>query len=82
MKVTLKAQPPSFGFLRIFDEATAEDINEDGTPEYEQVGHFSDLAHVRGEFKAPPGFWTIHNTEVLDERAYASWSGTASWRST
>ncbi|MBA2273017.1 MAG: hypothetical protein H0W21_03810 [Actinobacteria bacterium] len=73
VKVTLKAEAASNGFLRIFSEDQSTDIDSDGTPEYEQVGSFYDLPHVRGEYKTPPGFWTIHNTEVLGDRSYSSW---------
>jgi hypothetical protein len=41
--------------------------------ECEQVGSFSDLPHVTGEYPAEPGFWSIHNTEVWRDRAYSSW---------
>jgi hypothetical protein len=73
VRVTLRAGLPSWGYLRIYDEDTAADINNDGVAEYKQVGHFADLPHVRGERKTPPGAWSIHNTEVNGERAYSSW---------
>jgi hypothetical protein len=73
VKVTLQAGVPSWGYLRIYDEDTAADINGDGVAEYKQVGRFTDLPHVRGERKTPPGAWSIHNTEVNGERAYSSW---------
>jgi hypothetical protein len=28
---------------------------------------------VSGELFTPPGTWTIHNTEVLQDHAYSSW---------
>jgi hypothetical protein len=73
--VTLTLDPgePAWGFLRIFDESQASDINGDGVPEYAQVGKFSDLPHVTGELDTPPGSWSIHNTEINEDRAYSSW---------
>jgi hypothetical protein len=73
VKVTLRAGVPSWGFLRVYDEDTAADVNGDGVDEYRQVGRFVDLPHVRGERKTPPGSWSIHNTEVNGEHAYSSW---------
>lgn len=73
VKVTLKAGVPSWGYLRIYAEDTASDTNGDGVDEYKQVGRFTDLPHVRGERRTPPGAWSIHNTEVNNERAYSSW---------
>ena len=73
VKVTLRAGIPSWGYLRVFDTSSSSDTNGDGTPEYEQVGRFVDLPHVYGERRTPPGSWTIHNTEVNNERAYSSW---------
>jgi hypothetical protein len=71
--VTLEPQEPSWGFLRIFDETAGEDLDNDGVVEWEQVGEFSDLPHVH-EYPPPKhGFWSIHNTEVSGDRAYASW---------
>jgi len=71
--VTLDPQEPTWGYLRVFDESSASDVNGDGTPEFEQVGLFNDLPHVTGELFNPPGTWTIHNTEVNGDRAYSSW---------
>ena len=73
VKVTLRAGVPSWGYLRIYDENAAADINGDGVVEYRQVGRFADLPHVRGERRTPPGAWSIHNTEVNGDRAYSSW---------
>jgi hypothetical protein len=70
---TLRPTTPSFGYLRVFDERQARDVNGDGVPEYRQVGAFFRLPHVRGELEPPPGTWTIHNTEVLGRTAYSSW---------
>jgi hypothetical protein len=60
-RATLKATRPSWGFLRIFDAETGR-----------QVAKFDRLPNVRA-LPAPPGAWTIHNTEVVDRRAYSSW---------
>jgi hypothetical protein len=58
---TLEAQPPTWGYMRIFDSATGA-----------QVASFDDLPGVH-DLPAPPGFWSIHNNEVVGDRAYASW---------
>jgi hypothetical protein len=71
--VTLTPQEPSFGYLRVFSEEQASDDTGDGVPEYEQVGSFSDLPNVTGVLFPPAGTWTIHNTEILGDRAYSSW---------
>lgn len=72
--ITLRPTAPSVGYLRVFDESTATDADRDGVPEFEQVGSFTDLPHVVGDPKPPRrGIWTIHNTEVLGDRAYVSW---------
>jgi hypothetical protein len=73
VKLTLRAGVPSWGYLRVYDEDTAADLNGDGVVEYKQVGRFTDLPHVRGERRTPPGSWSIHNTEVNGKRAYSSW---------
>lgn len=69
----LRPGRPSFGFLRVYKESTAADRNTDGVPEYRQVGSFSALPHVTDELLPPEGGWSIHNTEVLGDRAYSSW---------
>lgn len=58
---TLEALEPSWGFLRVFDAATGE-----------QVAKFDGLPGVH-ELPPPEGFWSIHNNEVLGNRSYASW---------
>ena len=77
IRFILRPRTPSWGYLRIFSEASTRDENgdDDGDDvvQYEQVGHFRDLPHVSGEFPARPGFWSIHNTEVYGNRAYSSW---------
>jgi hypothetical protein len=60
-RVTLKALKPSWGFLRIFDAATGE-----------QVAEFDDVDNVHA-LPPPPGDWSIHNSEVIADRAYVSW---------
>jgi len=58
---TLQAQQPSWGFLRVFD-ATSGD----------QVAKFDALPNVHA-LPEPAGFWSIHNNEVVGNRSYASW---------
>lgn len=71
--VTMTAGAPEWGFLEVFDESQATDTNGDGTREFKQVGEFSYGPPVTGVFPAPPGTWTIHNTEVNGTRGYAAW---------
>jgi len=71
--VTLTPSPPSYGFLRVFQESVGTDADGDGVVEFAQVGSFSDLPYVTGELDVPPGDWGIHNTEVLGNRGYSSW---------
>ncbi|MBA3430219.1 MAG: hypothetical protein H0U16_01905 [Actinobacteria bacterium] len=73
VRIEVETEVPSWGFLRVYREDTARDRNGDGIAEYRQVGHFSDLNHVRGENETPPGDWSIHNTEIHGDRAYAAW---------
>jgi hypothetical protein len=63
--LTVTAQTPSWGYLRVF--------REDASGEWQQVGRFTDAPHAFGEHPTPPGSWSIHNTEVLGDRAYSSW---------
>lgn len=63
--LTLTAQEPSWGYLRVFQE--------NGTSEWSQVGAFTGAPHAFGEFPTPPGSWSIHNTEVRGSRAYSAW---------
>jgi hypothetical protein len=60
-KATLRAQRPSWGFLRVFDARTGR-----------QVAKFDRAPNVH-TLPAPEGFWSIHNTEVVGDRAYSSW---------
>ena len=59
---TLQGEEPTSGFLRVFDAKTGV-----------QVAKFDGAPYVHAGFDSPPGGWTIHNTEVQDERAYSSW---------
>lgn len=71
--MVLSPQTPSWGFLRVFEEST-QDQDQDGVYEFKQVGSFSDLENVQGENALRvQGMWTIHNTEVVKNRAYSSW---------
>jgi hypothetical protein len=58
---TLEAQEPAWGYLRVFDANTGE-----------QVASFSDLPYVH-KLTGPPGDWSIHNNEIRGNRSYASW---------
>jgi hypothetical protein len=57
----LIGRKPSWGFMRVFDAATGE-----------QVATFDGVADVH-QLPPPLGDWSIHNNENLDERSYASW---------
>lgn len=63
--VTVTAQEPSWGYIRVFAET--------GADEWTQVGAFTEAPNAFGEFVTPPGSWSVHNTEVLGDRAYSSW---------
>jgi hypothetical protein len=71
--VTLDPSEPTWGFIRVFSEASSSDVNGDGTPEFTQVGSFDDLEHTSGQLFTPPGSWSVHNTEVNGDHAYSSW---------
>jgi hypothetical protein len=73
VEVTLSPRQPSWGYLRVFAADGATDENGDGVVDLEQVGSFDDLPNVVGNPDPPPGWWSIHNTEVLGDRAYSSW---------
>ena len=60
-RATLTAPEPSWGFLRVFDAETGE-----------QVATFDDLPNVH-DLAGPPGAWSIHNTEVSGDRSYSAW---------
>jgi hypothetical protein len=57
----LEAGRPSVGYLRVYAAATGE-----------QVAKFDGVANVH-RLRPPFGEWTIHNTEVMGNRAYSSW---------
>jgi hypothetical protein len=63
--MTITAQTPSWGYVRVF--------LEDGSSEWEQVGRFTDVPNAFGVHPTPPGSWSVHNTEVLGDRAYSAW---------
>jgi hypothetical protein len=63
--MTITAQPPSWGYVRVFRETAGN--------EWQQVGRFTDAPHAFGEHPTPVGSWSVHNTEVLGNRAYSSW---------
>jgi hypothetical protein len=59
---TLEAQLPSWGYLRVFDAASGN-----------QVASFDGVANIHDLTRAGNGFWSIHNTEVSGSTAYSSW---------
>jgi hypothetical protein len=63
--MTITAQTPSWGYVRVF--------RENGSSEWQQVGRFTDVANAFGVHPTPPGSWSVHNTEVLGDRAYSAW---------
>lgn len=71
--VTLTPEIPSSGYMRIFKESATSDPENDSIPNFTQVGAFTDLPNVTGDERPPPGAWSVHNTEVLANRAYSSW---------
>lgn len=73
VQITLTPQEATLGYIRVFRESSPTDVNDDGVPEFEQVGEFSDLPFVAADPAAPAGDWSVHNTEVLGTRAYSSW---------
>lgn len=60
-RATLVAREPSWGYLRVFDADSGQ-----------QVTRFDDLPFVH-DLVGALGFWSIHNTEVWSDRAYAAW---------
>ena len=72
-RLTLRPGYPSYGSLRVFAEDSASDRDGDGVDDYAQVGSFAGVPNVQGERFPAFGEWTIHNTEVLGDRAYSSW---------
>jgi len=60
-RASLQAQQPAWGYLRVFDATTGQ-----------QVAKFDALPYVR-TLSSPLGAWSIHNNEVRGNRTYASW---------
>ena len=60
--VRLIGQPPSWGFIRVFDADTGE-----------QVAKFDAAGYVHSGLRGPVGFWSVHNNEVWGDRDYAAW---------
>jgi hypothetical protein len=60
-RARLEAGRPAWGYLRVYDAESGR-----------QVAKFDGAPNVHS-LRAPPGEWTIHNTEVLGDRAYSSW---------
>lgn len=69
--VTMMPSEPSWGFLEVFSEGNPTDHG--GVLDYQQVGEFSALPHVVGDPVHRRGWFTIHNTETMGDRAYSSW---------
>jgi hypothetical protein len=64
--MNLEPSTPGWGFLRVFREDAGEN--------WEEVGRFEGPAvNPDGSPDFPRGSWSIHNTEVLGDRAYVSW---------
>jgi hypothetical protein len=63
--MTITAQEPSRGYIRVF--------RQDATDEWQQIGSFTDAPNAVGVFPTPTGNWSVHNTEVIGNRAYISW---------
>jgi hypothetical protein len=63
--MTITAKKPSWGYVRVF--------REDASSEWQQVGRFTDAPHAFGEHPTPTGSWSVHNTEVRNNRAYSAW---------
>jgi hypothetical protein len=63
--LTITAQTPSWGYVRVFQE--------NASSEWQQVATFTDAPNAFGVHPTPPGSWSVHNTEVLGNRAYSAW---------
>lgn len=63
--MTITAQTPSWGYIRVF--------RENGGSAWQEVGRFTDAPNSYGVHPTPPGSWSVHNTEVLGNRAYSAW---------
>ena len=71
--MTLDPSEPTWGFIRVFSEASSSDVNGDGSLSSRRSGAFDDPEHTSGELFTPPGSWSVHNTEVNGDHAYSSW---------
>jgi hypothetical protein len=60
-RTRLQATRPSWGFLRVFDADTGQ-----------QVARFDGVPRVHS-LRTGGGTWSIHNTEINGNRAYSSW---------
>jgi hypothetical protein len=63
--MTVTAETPSWGYIRVFRESASS--------EWQQVGRFTDAPHAFGEHPTPTGSWSVHNTEVRGNRGYSAW---------
>jgi hypothetical protein len=63
--MTITAEQPSWGYIRVFRETAGN--------EWQQVGRFTDAPHAFGEHPTPAGSWSVHNTEVRGNRGYSAW---------
>lgn len=58
---SLQGQEPSWGFIRVFDATAGQQVAKvDG----------ADNVHA---YPPRDGFWSVHNSEVMGDRSYASW---------
>jgi hypothetical protein len=71
--VTMTPTEPSWGFVEVFTEDAP--IDDHGVLEFRQVGEFSALPHVVGDPVSRLAWYTVHNSETMGERLYASWYG-------
>src|SRR5262245_19535619 len=69
--VTMTPTEPSWGFLEVFSES--DHVDHDGVLEYRRVGQFSGLPHLVGDPAFHRGWFTIHNTQTMGNRAFSSW---------
>ena len=60
-RTRLGATRPSWGYLRVIDVQTGQ-----------QVARFDDVPRMHS-LRSGGGDWTVHNTEILGDRAYSSW---------
>jgi hypothetical protein len=60
-RTRLQATRPSWGYVRVIDVQSGR-----------QVARFDDVPRIHS-LRSGGGDWTIHNTEILGDRAYSSW---------